>query len=82
MGSLYEIELFKEEGFRRVKCKSCGRFFWTLGDRETCGEPPCDEYTFIGNSPMKKKLELHEMRETFLNFFEKKGRKNMVFVYK
>ena len=45
--SAYEVELFKEKGFRQKKCPECNRFFWTLGDKETCGEPPCDEYSFI-----------------------------------
>ncbi len=68
----YEVELFKEKGFRRVKCQSCGRFFWTFGEQEICGDPPCEEYSFIGNSPTKKKFNLHEMREAFLSFFEKR----------
>lgn len=67
----YEVELFKEQGFERKQCKKCKRFFWTLGERKTCGEPPCEEYSFIGDSPMKKKLNLGEMRETYLSFFEK-----------
>ena len=66
----YEVELFKEEGFERKRCKKCKRFFWTLGDRETCGEPPCEEYSFSRHS-MKKKLNLDEMREAYLLFFEK-----------
>jgi len=69
--SEYEVELFKEEGFQRRRCPKCNRFFWSLGDRKTCGEPPCDEYSFIGNSPTKKGLNLHEMRELYLRFFER-----------
>ncbi len=71
--SFYAVNLFKERNFRRVKCKKCGRFFWTLSNTEICGEPPCSEYSFIGNTPMKKKLDLHDMREEFLTFFEKKN---------
>ncbi|MEA3255594.1 MAG: alanine--tRNA ligase-related protein, partial [Candidatus Altiarchaeota archaeon] len=69
--SEYEVELFKEKGFSQKKCPECNRFFWTLGDKETCGEPPCDEYSFIRNPPTKKKLSLHEMRELYLRFFER-----------
>jgi alanyl-tRNA synthetase len=65
------VELFREQGFVRRRCAKCNRFFWTLSDRETCGEPPCEEYSFIGNSPTKKKLNLNEMREFYLSFFEK-----------
>lgn len=71
--SEYEVEIFQEKGFVRRKCPKCNRFFWTLGNRKTCGEPPCEEYSFIGNSPMRKKLNLNEMREFYLSFFEKNG---------
>jgi alanyl-tRNA synthetase len=71
--SEYELDYFKSKGFTRKKCSKCGRYYWTLGPWETCGEPPCEEYTFIGNSPMNKSLTLHEMREAYLKFFEKNG---------
>jgi len=73
----YEVELFRSEGFNRRKCSKCGKAYWTLSDSETCGEPPCDEYTFIDNSPTKKRFSLHEMREFFLSFFEKNGHKRI-----
>ncbi len=70
--SEYDIAFFKEEKFQRRKCPKCKRHFWVRdGGKVTCGEPPCDEYTFIGNSPIDKRLNLHEMREKFLSFFEK-----------
>jgi len=75
--SEYEVELFRNEGFKRKKCSKCGKAFWSLADTETCGEPPCDEYTFIGDSPTKKKFSLHEMREFFLSFFEKHDHKRI-----
>ncbi|NYT12621.1 MAG: alanine--tRNA ligase [Methanomassiliicoccales archaeon] len=71
--SEFDLTFFKDGSFIRRQCPKCGRFFWTLGDWETCGEPPCEEYTFIGNSPMRKSLDLHQTRETFLSFFEEHG---------
>jgi len=71
--SEYEVELFKEYGFRRKRCPSCGNIFWSMGDRERCGEPPCGEYSFIGNPPTKREFGLNEMREKFLKFFEDNG---------
>ncbi|MCD6523632.1 MAG: alanine--tRNA ligase, partial [Thermococcus sp.] len=66
--------MFKEEGWIRKQCPKCGKFFWTLDpDRETCGDPPCDEYGFIGKPGIPKKYTLDEMREKFLSFFEKHG---------
>lgn len=69
----YELEFFKNNGFSRQQCKSCGKFFWTLGQSDTCGEAPCVEYTFIGKPLFKEKLTVHEMRESFLSFLEKNG---------
>jgi len=66
--------MFKEEGWIRKQCPKCGKFFWTLDpDRETCGDPPCDEYGFIGKPGIPRKYALDEMREKFLRFFEKHG---------
>ncbi|MCD6560018.1 MAG: alanine--tRNA ligase [Palaeococcus sp.] len=66
--------MFKEEEWIRKKCPKCGKYFWTLDpDRETCGDPPCDEYAFIGKPGIPKKYTLEEMREAFLSFFERNG---------
>jgi len=67
------IALFKSAGFRRVKCRSCSNFFWTLGPDDICGDPPCAEYSFIGEKTMNRKYTLSEMREAFLSFLEKNG---------
>ncbi|MGB9729018.1 MAG: alanine--tRNA ligase [Thermoprotei archaeon] len=67
----YEIPFFKEMGFVRKKCPSCGAYFWTLNkNRKTCGEAPCDPYTFIGKKNFSKTYNLKEMRNAFLKFFE------------
>ncbi|MFU8867083.1 alanine--tRNA ligase [Natronococcus sp.] len=67
----YRLEYFEEEGFERKECPSCGAHFWTRDhERETCGEPPCEEYDFIGNPGFDEEHSLEEMRETFLSFFE------------
>jgi len=68
---MYEVELFRSEGFNRKTCSKCGKAFWSLSDRETCGEPPCDEYAFIGNPPTGREFNLHEMREFYLSYFER-----------
>ncbi len=74
MGMDMTTRMFREEGWVRKKCPKCGKYFWTLDpDRETCGDPPCDEYQFIGKPGIPKKYTLDEMREKFLSFFEKKG---------
>ncbi|MFD1633441.1 alanine--tRNA ligase [Haloplanus ruber] len=69
----YRLEYFEEEGFTRQECASCGVHFWARVDRETCGEPPCDDYAFIGTPGFDETYTLEEMRETFLSFFEDQG---------
>jgi alanyl-tRNA synthetase len=71
---IYQVRMFGQLGFKRKKCSSCGRFFWTLdANRVTCGDAPCDKYTFLGNPPTRRAYELHEMEQEFLRFFEEKG---------
>ncbi len=66
-----QLNFFKEEGFIRKKCEKCGAYFWTKDEKQKlCGDAPCVSYSFIGN-PVGKKMDLHEMREAFLSFFEK-----------
>ncbi|HJH29458.1 MAG TPA: alanine--tRNA ligase [Methanosarcinaceae archaeon] len=67
----YQLDFFSNNGFIRKQCQKCGTFFWTRDhDRKTCGDAPCDPYSFIGNPVFKKQLDLAEMREYFLKFFE------------
>lgn len=70
----FDIPFFKENGYRRKKCASCGSYFWTQqDDQNLCGDSPCVQYSFIGKSPTNRSLSVHEMRELFLSFFEKNG---------
>lgn len=67
----YRLDYFEEEGFVRKECTSCGAHFWTRdGDRELCGEPPCEDYSFIDDPGFPESYSLSEMREAFLSFFE------------
>jgi len=67
----YRLDYFEENGFVRKNCPDCERYFWTRdASKETCGEPPCDEYSFIGNPAFDDEYTLEEMREEFLSFFE------------
>jgi alanyl-tRNA synthetase len=68
----YQIPFFQEEGFSRRKCRVCGAYFWTQrNDADTCGDAPCEEYTFIGSPPAKRSFSVDETRELFLGFFER-----------
>ncbi|OYV07981.1 MAG: alanyl-tRNA synthetase, partial [Methanosaeta sp. ASP1-1] len=68
------MDFFVDEGFQRKKCEKCGKFFWTKSaERKTCGDPPCDPYTFIGSPIFKRKHTLDEMREHYLSYFQDRG---------
>ncbi len=69
----YNLDYFKAEGFTRRQCPKCKRHHWSLGEHDTCGEPPCSNYSFFEEPPMKKPYGLHEIREVYLSFFEKHG---------
>ncbi|RJS70580.1 MAG: alanine--tRNA ligase [Candidatus Syntrophoarchaeum sp. WYZ-LMO15] len=69
----YRLSYFAENDFHRIRCEKCGGYFWTRDpQRRTCGDAPCDPYSFIG-SPVFEEKSLDEMREAFLRFFEKRG---------
>ena len=73
MENIFEVELFKEKGFVRKRCKKCGEYFWTLNSgQEYCGDPPCSEYSFI-NNPIPTYSSMDDIREAFLTFFERHG---------
>ncbi|WP_136589858.1 alanine--tRNA ligase [Salinigranum halophilum] len=70
----YRLEYFEEEGFYRRQCPVTDVWFWTRDpERETCGEPPADDYSFIDNPGFDREYTLEEMREEFLSFFEERG---------
>ncbi|WP_094228057.1 alanine--tRNA ligase [Methanolobus psychrotolerans] len=70
----YQLDFFSENGFVRKQCSKCGKHFWTRDlERATCGDAPCDPYSFIGNPVFKKKFDLAEMREYYLKFFEERS---------
>ncbi len=71
--SEFDLSFFKDNLFIRKVCPKCGRAFWSQGDHPSCGESPCEEYSFINNSPIKRPYSNHEMREEYLSFFEEHG---------
>ncbi|MFB6073109.1 MAG: alanine--tRNA ligase [Halobacterium sp.] len=72
--SEYRLDYFEEEGFVRRECTECGSHFWTRDpDRETCGEPPCEDYQFIDDPGFDDEYSLAEMREEILSYFESAG---------
>ncbi len=67
------VEIFKTLGYKLQKCKTCGNDFYSLVDRDTCGDAPCDEYEFIGNPATDKPYTLYDIQKIFKEFLEKEG---------
>jgi len=71
----YALPFFREQGFTRKLCPTCGKYFWTQNpEQKNCEESTsdgCTCYTFLKNPPTRKSHSLPEMREAFLSFFEK-----------
>ena len=63
----------EELGYTKKTCGTCGNDFWSIGDRETCGDAPCDKYEFIGNPATSKKYDLFDIQKEFNNFFKERG---------
>jgi len=74
----YQLDFFKNNGFIRKQCHTCGKFFWTRDlDRNTCGDAPCDPYSFIGSPIFSREFDISQMREYYLSFFQARGHKRI-----
>ena len=68
----YYTEVFEREGFERKKCAKCGKNFWTADpERELCGDPEHEPYSFISTNP--KEFDYVRFWEIFSGFFKKEG---------
>jgi len=70
----YPVSVLKDAGFHREKCKNCGTYFWTTVDSKVCGEAECrGGYSFIGDSPTKKRMDFIETWKEYAKLFKKLG---------
>tara|TARA_Y100000588_G_scaffold386291_1_gene481531 strand:+ start:739 stop:3465 length:2727 start_codon:yes stop_codon:yes gene_type:complete len=67
------LDFFKKNGFKRQQCIDCENWFWSINEQEKCGDAPCVEYSFFDTPLFEKPMNLEQMREAYLSFFEKKG---------
>ena len=63
----FELE---DLGYKKHVCTKCGQTFWSIKDRATCGDAPCDEYEFIGNPVTNKQYDLMGIQKQFREFFK------------
>jgi alanyl-tRNA synthetase len=72
----YRLRVLEERGFRRQRCKKCGRNFWAIEEREVCGDSACSGYQFIGN-PSGKRLGYVETWKTIERYFVRHGHESI-----
>jgi alanyl-tRNA synthetase len=70
--SIFRVKLFDIKRFRRTQCSQCKAFFWSIVERDNCGDVPCTNYTFM-NIPTRRSSSYKEVRDLFLEFFKKRG---------
>lgn len=63
----------EELGYTKKTCETCGNDFWSIGERSTCGDAPCDKYEFIGNPATSVKYDLYQIQKEFNDFFKERG---------
>ncbi len=51
----YKVPLFERVGFNRHRCVKCGKFFWSIVDKESC--PDHESYGFINNPPTNRRFD-------------------------
>ncbi len=70
----YPVEKIKNMGFARKSCKKCGKSFWSIKERDVCGDSSCSGgYAFIGNTPAKNKINYINTWKKFSEMMGKKG---------
>jgi alanyl-tRNA synthetase len=70
----WKVSLFREKGFERRRCVKCGKYFWSLDpERRLCGDPPCENYGFIGSPPTRVRWDYIQAWKAFEKFFMKSG---------
>ena len=69
--SLFPVSSLKELGFKRYKCKVCGKMFWSSVERDVCGDVDCTgEYTFLSKPLTNTKLSYKEVWDRFSAIFQ------------
>lgn len=69
----YKLKVLIDRGFIRQRCGKCQRMFWAKTKRDLCGDPSCIGYQFIGNTPVKKKLDYIGTWKAIEKYFTSNG---------
>jgi alanyl-tRNA synthetase len=63
----YRVPLFDQIGFSRQRCSKCGKFFWSISNKELC--PDHEYYSFIGSPPTNRRLDYVSTWKEIADYF-------------
>ena len=70
----YAVDFLKKKGFKRGQCKKCQTYYWSLNEREVCGDANCcGGFDFFEDNPCKVKLNYVETWNSFKKHMAGKG---------
>jgi alanyl-tRNA synthetase len=67
----YKVPLFDKVGFNRQACTRCGKFFWSIVNKESC--PDHESYGFINDPPTSKRLDYVDAWKEIEAYFRSKN---------
>jgi alanyl-tRNA synthetase len=67
----YSTKIFEEKGFKRQKCKFCGKNFWSIKEKDSCGDSSHTEYGFFRDKP--REISYFDFWKKFSQFFKDNG---------
>lgn len=67
----YKVPLFDKVGFNRQACTRCGKFFWSIVNKESC--PDHESYGFINNPPTSRRLDYVQAWKEIEAYFRSKN---------
>jgi alanyl-tRNA synthetase len=67
----YKVPLFDRVGFNRQTCTRCGKFFWSIVNKEFC--PDHESYGFINNPPTSRRLDYVQAWKEIEAYFRSKN---------
>lgn len=65
----YSTKIFEQKGFKRQKCKICGKWFWSIAETDDCGDSAHTPYSFFKEKP--NRISYTDFWEKFSDFFRR-----------
>lgn len=70
----YAVNALKNEGFNRHQCSNCRKYFWSIEDRDVCGDAECMKgVTLFDINPSRNRMSYIDVWIQYRKHFEKLG---------